>query len=104
MNSSKTSLACRVACRDIGSVHDKNFTRYCVIVLMALTCLRIEIRAQAVVGAITPFFSVEAETGTLGGGATIVTLTSPPTTPYSSPQLEASGHAYVQLTGTGQYV
>lgn len=56
------------------------------------------------VGAVTPFTSYEAEAGTVGGGASIVSLTSPPTTQYSSPTLEASGHAYVQLTGTGQYV
>ena len=55
-------------------------------------------------GARTPFTSVEAESGHLGGGASVVALTSPPTTQYSSPQLEASGHAYVQLTLTGQSV
>jgi len=55
-------------------------------------------------GAVTPFTSYEAESGILGGGATIVSLTAPPTTQYSSPALEASGHAYVQLTGTGQYI
>src|SRR5262249_6135428 len=42
--------------------------------------------------------------GTLGGGATIVALTSPPTTRFSSPELESSGHAYVRLDMTGQYV
>jgi hypothetical protein len=56
------------------------------------------------VGATTPFASYEAEAGMLGGGATISSLTSPPTTQYSSPELEASGHAYVQLGATGQYV
>jgi hypothetical protein len=56
------------------------------------------------VGATTPFTTFEAEAGTLGGGAAVVALTSSPTTQYSSPQLEASGHAYVQLTATGQYV
>lgn len=61
-------------------------------------------KACASVGAVTPFISYEAEAGTLGGGASIVSLNSPPTTQYSSPQLEASGHAYVQLTATGQYV
>ncbi len=55
-------------------------------------------------GASTPFISYEAESGTLGGGATIVALTSPPTTEFSSPQLEASGHAYVHLGATGQNV
>ena len=59
---------------------------------------------MASVGASTPFTSYEAESGTVGGGASVVSLTAPPTTQYSSPALEASGHAYVQLTGTGQYV
>ena len=58
----------------------------------------------ALVGATTPFTSYEAENGTPGGGATVVALTSPPTTQYSSPELEASGHAYVALTETSQYV
>ncbi len=34
----------------------------------------------------------------------MVSLTSAPTTQYDSPQGEATGHAYVQLTGTGQSV
>jgi hypothetical protein len=55
------------------------------------------------VGANTPFITWEAEAGTLGGGASVVSLTTP-TTELSSPQLEASGHAYVQLTGQGQSV
>lgn len=56
------------------------------------------------VGATTPFVSYEAEAGDVGGGATVVSLTSPPTTEYSSATLEASGHAYVHLSSTGQYV
>ncbi len=56
------------------------------------------------IGASTPFISYEAESGNLGGGTTVVVLTAPPTTEFSSPQLEASGHAYVNLAGTGQYV
>ena len=56
------------------------------------------------IGANTPFEDIEAESGTLGGGATVVSLTSAPTTEFSSPALEASGHAYVNLGGTGQYV
>ncbi len=55
-------------------------------------------------GATLPFTSYEAEAGTLSGGATTVSLTSAPTTQYSSAAVEASGHAYVQLTGTGQGV
>jgi hypothetical protein len=60
--------------------------------------------SAAAVGATTPFTSYEAENGTAGGGATVVRLTSPPTTQYSSPELEASGHAYVRLDAPGQYV
>ena len=61
--------------------------------------------AGPTVGATTPFTSYEAEAATtLGGGAAIVALTAPPTTQFSSPELEASGHAYVGLNTTGQYV
>jgi fibronectin type 3 domain-containing protein len=62
------------------------------------------IKSFATVGATVPFTSYEAEAGMLGGGAGVVSLTSAPTTQYSSPQLEASGHAYVQLAATGQSV
>src|SRR5258706_1507715 len=55
------------------------------------------------VGAVVPFTSYEAEAGTRGGGATLVSLTTP-TTQFSSPELESSGHAYVRLNATGQYV
>jgi len=61
-------------------------------------------RAHATVGAITSFTSYEAEAGTIGGGATIASLTAPPTNQYSSAELEASGHAYVRLDTTGEYV
>ena len=61
-------------------------------------------RVYATVGANTPFADTEAETGLLGGGASVVSVTTPPLTPYSSPELEASGHAFVQLTGTGQFL
>ncbi|HEX4722525.1 MAG TPA: RICIN domain-containing protein [Pseudonocardiaceae bacterium] len=55
-------------------------------------------------GATTPFTSYEAEAGTFGGGASVVSLTSAPTTQFSSAPLEASGHAYVHLAGQGQSV
>ena len=61
-------------------------------------------QVRASVGASTPFISYEAENGFLGNGATIYYLTNPPTSPYSSPELEASGHAFVALTTAGQYV
>jgi len=60
--------------------------------------------AASVAGATTPFATYEAPLGTLGGGAGVVSLTSAPTSQYDSPQGEADGHAYVQLTGTGQSV
>ena len=59
-------------------------------------------RANAV-GATVPWTSLEAEAGTLGGGASVVGQQLSPDR-YSNPTLEASGHSYVQLTGTGQYV
>lgn len=55
-------------------------------------------------GATTPFTSYEGEAGTLGGGATTVSLTAAPTTQYSSPALEASGHGYAHLSATNQSV
>ncbi len=60
--------------------------------------------AAAGVGASTGFTTYEAEAGSLGGGASTVSLTAAPTTQYSSAALEASGHAYVHLSGTGQSV
>jgi hypothetical protein len=70
--------------------------------LLAFICFGTTVRAN--VGANMPFTSVEGESGVLGGGATVVALTSPPSNGSSSPQLEASGHAFVQLNATGQSV
>ena len=67
---------------------------------LALAAGTFENRASAV-GAITPFTSMEAESGLLGGGATVRTLVTPVNSD-SSPELEASGHAFVQLNATGQ--
>jgi Carbohydrate binding module (family 6)/F5/8 type C domain/Right handed beta helix region/Abnormal spindle-like microcephaly-assoc'd, ASPM-SPD-2-Hydin len=58
----------------------------------------------SVAGASTPFTTYQAPEATLGGGASVVSLTASPTSEYDSPQGEATGHAYVQLTGTGQSV
>ncbi|MDB6018241.1 MAG: hypothetical protein JWR19_2730 [Pedosphaera sp.] len=56
-------------------------------------------------GAITPFTVLEAESGTLGGGATIRAFTPGSTVP-SAPtmELEASGMAYVWLTNLNDSV
>ncbi|MDB6131326.1 MAG: coagulation factor 5/8 type domain protein, partial [Verrucomicrobiales bacterium] len=70
---------------------------------VAATILFMPNRAAAV-GATTPFSSYEAEAGAVGGGATVVTLTAAPTTQFSSPEVEASGHGYVRLNANGQYV
>jgi len=58
----------------------------------------------ATVGATTPFTVIEGEAGTLGGGATIRKLQTIPANAVSSPELEASGRAFVQLTAAGQSV
>ncbi|MFG2819144.1 carbohydrate-binding protein [Kitasatospora sp. NPDC048365] len=60
--------------------------------------------ASSTVGATTAFTGFEAEAGTPGGGAAVTAVTVAPTTRYSSAALEASGHAYVRLGGTGQSV
>ena len=60
--------------------------------------------SPSVAGATTPFTTYQAPEGQLGGGASVVSLTSSPTSEYDSPQGEATGHAYVQLTGPGQSV
>ncbi|KAG0605620.1 hypothetical protein M758_9G073900 [Ceratodon purpureus] len=56
------------------------------------------------VGAAVSFISIESKDGPTSGEATIVALTSPSDTQYSSPELQASGHAFVQLSTTGQHV
>ncbi|HEX3856775.1 MAG TPA: LamG-like jellyroll fold domain-containing protein [Verrucomicrobiae bacterium] len=86
-----------------GIMHaPKSFTSFACVLAISLLC--VANKADATVGATTPFTSVEAETGLLGGGASMIYLTNAPTTQYSSAQLEASGHAYVALTATGQSV
>ncbi len=55
------------------------------------------------VGAVVPFTEYEGEAGTLGGGASIVSMIFPQTANDES-VLEVSGGAYVTLTGTGQSV
>ena len=66
--------------------------------------IKVRAAASAAVGATTPFKIYEGEAGTPGGGAAVRSLTSAPTTQYSSATLEASGHSYVHLGGTGQSV
>ena len=52
-------------------------------------------------GAVVPFSTYEAEAGVNNTNGTIVKLTTLPTSTTWSPELEASGRGYVQLTNTG---
>lgn len=61
-------------------------------------------QAAPAAGAATPFAIYEGEAGTLGGGASAVSLTAAPTTQYSSATREAFGHAYAHLGGNGHSV
>src|SRR5882757_9772898 len=57
------------------------------------------------VGAVTPFTTLEAEAGTLGGGATIHAFTPGSTVPGGpTKEIEASGMAYVWLTNLNDSV
>jgi hypothetical protein len=87
-----------------GLKRTRNFFNSLAVMIGAVVALGPGGGKVQAVGAVTPFTSYEAEAGTLGGGASVVALTSAPTTAYSSPELEASGHAYVQLTKAGQSV
>ncbi|RBQ07878.1 mycodextranase [Pedobacter miscanthi] len=67
--------------------------------LLLLISMATRVSAQ---GATTPFKSIEAESGTLAGGATIRTMTTLPSQP--TPELEASGRSFVELNSTGESV
>src|SRR5882672_1006827 len=70
-----------------------------------LTFLIFGVNHVHAVGAVTPFTVLEAEAGTLAGGATIRAFTPGSTVP-SAPtlELEASGMAYVWLTNLNDSV
>jgi hypothetical protein len=94
-----------------GSLHrTSRVVAVCAAAAIALTgavCLSPASAVPAAIteaGATTPFSSYEGEAGTLGGGATAVSLTAAPTTQYSSATLEASGHGYAHLSATNQSV
>ena len=80
----------------------KNLSSFVCAATMAITLLCYGSNAYAV-GAATPFTTYEGEAGTLAGGASVVTY-APVNPGVSTAALEASGHAYVQLTGTSQSV
>ncbi|MER8071193.1 glycosyl hydrolase family 28-related protein [Streptomyces sp. NPDC094034] len=62
-------------------------------------------KAVASAGATTPFVTVEAESGSLGGGAVVRSLKpGDPAPTKASLETEASGYALVELSGTGDSV
>ncbi|CDR13381.1 right-handed parallel beta-helix repeat-containing protein [Streptomyces iranensis] len=62
-------------------------------------------KAPARAGARTPFATVEAESGTLGGGAKVHAIKpGDPAPTKATPETEASGYAYAKLDRTGQSV
>ncbi|WP_413798279.1 hypothetical protein [Streptomyces iranensis] len=62
-------------------------------------------KAPARAGARTPFATVEAESGTLGGGAKVHAIKpGDPAPTKATPETEASGYAYAELDRTGQSV
>src|SRR5882724_3617351 len=73
--------------------------------LCGFTLFLVSINHALAVGASTPFTTLEAEAGTLGGGATIHAFTPGSTVPSGpTKELEASGMAYVWLTNLNDSV
>jgi hypothetical protein len=70
--------------------------------LGGLALLRLGANDAAGAGALTPFATLEAEEGSLGGGAAILSMTSLPAAP--TVQLESSGRKCVELDATGESV
>ncbi|HTJ78340.1 MAG TPA: carbohydrate-binding protein [Rariglobus sp.] len=72
--------------------------------LLAAPFFTSSVHAQAAIGATTPFVSFEAENGVPGGGATVRTMNGPVLHERSTPEMESSGRAFVELKGLGQSV
>jgi hypothetical protein len=72
----------------------------CLLACLLLFCLSANNALAA--GAVTPFTTLEAEAGILGGGAAILSMTNLPTAP--TVQLESSGRKCVELDATGESV
>ena len=92
---SSTSLPFFLAGRRLRSTGRTAFCQATLAILTALAMSSLGSRAYAV-GAATPFTTIEAESGTVSGGATVVTFSGTPGF-VMSPELEASGRAYVAL-------
>jgi len=76
------------------------FQPLCLLVGLALFYLGT--RDVAGVGAVTPFTTLEAEAGNLGGGAAILSMSTLPSAP--TVQLESSGRKCVELNAPGESV
>lgn len=64
-----------------------------------------DVKAVAAAGATTPFVTVEAESGTLGGGAVVRSIKpGDPAPTKASLESEASGYSFVELRATGASV
>lgn len=74
------------------------------VILIGISILSITCSEVRAVGATTSFITIEAENATIGSGATVRSLTTPPTIPFSSPEREASGRSFVELNATGESV
>jgi hypothetical protein len=79
----------------------KNAVPVYLLVLLAGSMSQIP---AATAGATTPFVTLEAESGTLAGGAIKRSLQTIPANALSSPELEASGRSFVELTAAGSSV
>ena len=76
----------------------------CCLALFALGIFGGSVVAVHGAGAVTPFTVVEAESGALGGGATVRAFTpGSPVPAKASLELEASGMALVELNATGAF-
>jgi hypothetical protein len=78
----------------------KSFPALCWLGGLVLFCLSTKEAPGA--GAVTPFVTLEAEAGILGGGAAILAMTNLPAAP--TVQLESSGRKCVELAATGAAV
>jgi len=83
--------------------HFKQVSNFPIIISFFLF-LNSQFATAQTIGATTPFTTLEAEAGTLSGGAAVRALQTIPANALSSPELEASGRAFVELNATGESV
>jgi hypothetical protein len=73
--------------------------------IVSVICLLANNTASAAtVGATTPFTVLEGEAGRTGGGAIVRVLKTIPANAVSSPELEASGRSFIELSASGASV